>query len=168
MSEPLNLKTEHPQISLSQFVLDDAAALGKLIQLNSEPLAESGSPTALNLSSKSAINEHISNTENLRMGIILGGKALIGEIGLRRQQNGAEIGCWVDKDHWHRGYATVAVRALSEYGINVAKFTRINAYVADDNIGSARVLEKVGYEEKGTFDKVVHFVYPPTDPNSAL
>ena len=45
-------------------------------------------------------------------------ESLIGGIGLKidRQHDKAELGYWVGKPFWNRGYATEAARALLAYG----------------------------------------------------
>ena len=61
----------------------------------------------------------------------------------------AEIGYWLGRAHWGRGIATAAVRALSEYAFAHFDVCRLYASVCARNEGSARVLEKAGYELEG-------------------
>jgi len=46
--------------------------------------------------------------------------------------------------YWSRGYATEAARAVKEYGHRQLGLTRIVGVVSPGNVGSIRVLEKLG------------------------
>jgi ribosomal-protein-alanine N-acetyltransferase len=61
----------------------------------------------------------------------------------------AEIGYWLGRAHWGRGLATAAVRALSDYAFTHFDICRLYATIFARNAGSARVLEKAGYELEG-------------------
>jgi RimJ/RimL family protein N-acetyltransferase len=58
----------------------------------------------------------------------------------------AEIGYWLGRAHWGKGYGTAAVRALTNYGFAQFDLARIYAVVFAHNAASGRVLEKAGYE----------------------
>jgi RimJ/RimL family protein N-acetyltransferase len=65
----------------------------------------------------------------------------------------AEIGYWLAKPYWGRGIMTAVVRkacafALAEWGL-----CKIIAHVRADNLASARVLEKCGFEQEGYLRK---------------
>jgi len=51
--------------------------------------------------------------------------------------------------YWRKGYATEAVNILLEFGFNTLKLHRIEAGCAVNNIGSIKVLEKVGMSYEG-------------------
>ena len=74
---------------------------------------------------------------------------LIGECGLARRPSGAvEIGYWIARSHWSRGFATEACTAL----IAIARALRLPQLEAShfiDNPASARVLDKLGFESTG-------------------
>lgn len=53
-----------------------------------------------------------------------------------------EVSYWIDREHWGRGIAT---RALAEFLAHVNRSRPIYARVAEDNVGSRRVLEKCGF-----------------------
>ena len=63
---------------------------------------------------------------------------------------GAEIGYWLGREHWGRGIATEAVRAVSEHIFRHFDFIRLQASVFSWNPASARVLEKAGYTLEAT------------------
>ena len=47
---------------------------------------------------------------------------------------------------WGKGYATEASKACVDFGFNELNLKKIIAFVLPDNIGSVRVLEKLGFE----------------------
>jgi ribosomal-protein-alanine N-acetyltransferase len=47
-------------------------------------------------------------------------------------------------DHWGEGYATEALNLVLDFGFNNLELHRIQSGCAVDNIGSIKVLEKVG------------------------
>lgn len=72
---------------------------------------------------------------------------LIGHAGLSPLDNsGVEIGYAIEEKHQGKGYATEAVKVISEYGISAFKLDNIAGIVDAENAGSLRVLEKAGYK----------------------
>jgi RimJ/RimL family protein N-acetyltransferase len=72
---------------------------------------------------------------------------LIGNCGIRRdspEAREADMGYELDPQHWGNGYATEAARAVLDFGFSHMKVTRVTAWCIADNVGSARVLEKIG------------------------
>ena len=57
-----------------------------------------------------------------------------------------ELGYWIGKPHWGRGYATEAARALVERGFSVLGLSGIHAGYYDGNDRSGNVLEKLGFK----------------------
>lgn len=49
-----------------------------------------------------------------------------------------------------RGYATEAARAVLDSGLHEAGLERVQAVVIPENVGSIRVLEKLGFRREGT------------------
>ena len=74
---------------------------------------------------------------------------LVGGCGLHRRESGAvELGYWIAREHWGRGIATEAARAVVE----IARALRLRALEAGhflDNPASGRVLEKLGFRPTG-------------------
>jgi len=74
---------------------------------------------------------------------------LVGSCGLGRRASGAvEMGYWIARPYWGRGYATEACVAL----IDIAQALGITSLEGShflDNPASARVLEKLGFEPTG-------------------
>ena len=78
-----------------------------------------------------------------------GAPVLAGSCGLGRRPSGSvELGYWIARGHWGRGFATEAGRAL----IDIARALGIGRLEAShflDNPASGRVLEKLGFESTG-------------------
>ncbi|MFL6737729.1 MAG: GNAT family N-acetyltransferase [Sphingomicrobium sp.] len=78
-----------------------------------------------------------------------GDPVIIGACGLGRRPSGAvELGYWIGRAHWGRGFATEAGRALIEIA-RTLKLPRLEASHFIDNPASGRVLEKLGFLPTG-------------------
>ena len=62
----------------------------------------------------------------------------------------AECGYAISRDYWGRGLMTEALRAIVAFGFEAMNLNRIEARCAAENIGSYRVMEKVGMTYEGT------------------
>lgn len=98
--------------------------------------------------------------ENYFFGIFKNGdSSLVGTINLfqilRGALQSAFIGCFIDKIHNGKGYATEATKLIVDYAFNDLKLHRIEAGVMPHNIGSIRVLEKSGFHKEGIAKKNV-------------
>lgn len=60
-----------------------------------------------------------------------------------------EIGYELKRPFWNQGIMTEAIKACVDYGFNVRKMFAIEAWILPENIGSARVLQKVGFQSQG-------------------
>jgi RimJ/RimL family protein N-acetyltransferase len=79
-------------------------------------------------------------------------KRLIGNCGVRLEQADspeAELGYEIDPNYWGLGYATEAARAMVTFGFKARGLHRIWAACLADNLGSQRVLEKLGMRCEG-------------------
>jgi RimJ/RimL family protein N-acetyltransferase len=61
----------------------------------------------------------------------------------------AEVGYWIRRKYWGRGFGTDAVRLACRYGFRSMSLHRIEAIVVEGNFGSRRVLEKAGFRMEG-------------------
>jgi ribosomal-protein-alanine N-acetyltransferase len=77
---------------------------------------------------------------------------LIGAVGLvvNKRFNHAELGFWIDKDFWGKGYATEAARAVMDYGFNKFGLHKIFAHHMTKNPASGKVMKKLGMHEEGS------------------
>jgi RimJ/RimL family protein N-acetyltransferase len=78
-----------------------------------------------------------------------GAPQLVGACGLGRRPSGSvELGYWIGRAFWGRGYATEACTAL----VDIARALGLSSLEGShfiDNPASARVLEKLGFEPLG-------------------
>lgn len=73
---------------------------------------------------------------------------IIGGVGLLHGETGTELGYWIARDHWGRGYATEATRAVLGLARTLGH-RRVNAGHFIDNPASGRVLRKAGFRPTG-------------------
>jgi len=66
-----------------------------------------------------------------------------------QEANHAEIGYIFHKEHWGKGYGTETVALMSDFAFESLNLHKLHASVVDANVGSARILEKNGYELEG-------------------
>jgi ribosomal-protein-alanine N-acetyltransferase len=78
---------------------------------------------------------------------------LVGAIGLaiRREHLRGELGYWIGKPYWGKGYCTEAVGAVMDFGFRILNLSRIHAYHFARNPASGRVLQKSGLTHEGAF-----------------
>jgi RimJ/RimL family protein N-acetyltransferase len=136
------------------------------------------SELAVNLSNKKVLNnlrdglpypytvkdaeEYITNmlnsdNDNTFAFAIVSDDKVIGSIGVFRCENihnrTAELGYYIGEPYWGKGIMTEAVRQTCEYVFAHSDILRIFAEPFADNIGSCRVLEKVGFRFEGLLRK---------------
>lgn len=75
---------------------------------------------------------------------------LIGGLGLHPAPDGEmELGYWLARDRWGRGYATEAGRAVVDIARATLRLPRLTAGHFIDNPASGRVLRKLGFQPTG-------------------
>ena len=78
----------------------------------------------------------------------------IGSVSVTRGENihrlTGELGYYIARERWGRGYATRAVREICRYVFENTDIVRIYAEPFADNAASCRVLEKAGFTLEGT------------------
>ena len=79
-------------------------------------------------------------------------RKVIGGVGLMNltPKQKAELGYWLAKPYWGRGVMTSCVTSLCEFAFTQHQLRRLYAHVYSPNAGSARVLEKCGFELEAT------------------
>lgn len=78
-----------------------------------------------------------------------GAPDLVGSCGLGRRPSGAiELGYWIARAHWGRGFATQAGSALIDIARTLG-FAALEGSHFLDNPASGRVLEKLGFVPRG-------------------
>jgi ribosomal-protein-alanine N-acetyltransferase len=63
----------------------------------------------------------------------------------------AELGYELGKAHWGKGFATEAASAVIDFAFNSVGLHSLEAHIDPANIGSRRVLEKLGFVQEGYF-----------------
>lgn len=86
-------------------------------------------------------------------GVAVGGIGIKAGVDIARQTG--RVGYWLGPEHWGRGIATAAVRALVEHVQARQLFARLEAAVFAWNPASMRVLEKAGFKREGLLRKSV-------------
>lgn len=76
---------------------------------------------------------------------------LIGAVGLILDlaNDSGELGYWIGREYWGRGYATEAAHAVVEWAFRSLQLNRIHASHFPRNPASGRVLEKLGMRHEG-------------------
>jgi RimJ/RimL family protein N-acetyltransferase len=91
-----------------------------------------------------AFREHNAKTRadpaNLLRTIVVDGH-VVGSIGSWTADGERDVGYWIGKEHWGKGYATAALRAL----LAIDPVRPLWAHVVEHNIGSQRVVERCGF-----------------------
>jgi len=85
--------------------------------------------------------------------VVLEGR-VIGEIALNqrdedRRNERVELAYTLSRRHWGKGLATEAVQAVMKWAFQTYSFNRMYAWCDPRNIGSWRVLEKLGMKHEG-------------------
>ena len=78
-------------------------------------------------------------------GLLVGAAGLI----LDQANETAELGYWVGKPYWGRGYAAEAARALVSWGFDSLGLHRVHASHFPRNPASGAVLRKIGMKREG-------------------
>ncbi len=73
-----------------------------------------------------------------------------GFVNVAPERKSAEIGYWLGRLYWGRGYAVEAARSLLKYGFEVMGLEQIEAKCFLENAAGLRVIEKLGMEFAGT------------------
>jgi len=76
------------------------------------------------------------------------GAGVIGAAGLGEHDGGAELGYWIARQHWGRGYATEAAGAVLQIAQAIGH-RRVTAGHFVDNPASGKVLRKLGFLATG-------------------
>ncbi|WP_410511519.1 GNAT family protein [Paenibacillus sp. BR2-3] len=74
---------------------------------------------------------------------------LIGNCCLNIEGSNAEIGYCFSKNYWGNGFATEVANILLKFGFKQIGLHRIYATCRPQNVGSARVMEKIGMKKEG-------------------
>jgi [ribosomal protein S5]-alanine N-acetyltransferase len=90
---------------------------------------------------------------------------LVGGIEIRPEPGSPhriEVGYVLARPYWGQGYMTEALRAVSDWALHQPGVRRVWAECDLENVGSARVMEKSGFEREGVLRCCV--VFPNLGP----
>ncbi|WP_192821567.1 GNAT family N-acetyltransferase [Rufibacter sp. LB8] len=78
---------------------------------------------------------------------------VIGRVGMKLDEDGEEAALWyvLNQTYWGKGYATEAARALMGFGFEHLHLHRIWADCDPRNVGSYKVMEKLGMRHEAHF-----------------
>ncbi|AHV96971.1 GNAT family N-acetyltransferase [Paenibacillus sabinae] len=106
-------------------------------------------------------NQKFERNQGIRWGITLRSESrVIGTCGFHgwmKNHYKAEIGYELTPEYWRQGYMSEVIQKAIEFGFNNLGLNRIQAFVEPENVGSRRVLEKIGFSEEGTLKE--HFYW---------
>jgi ribosomal-protein-alanine N-acetyltransferase len=80
------------------------------------------------------------------------GSCLFGITDATRRE--AELGYLIKRRYWGQGFTTEAARALLDFGFGVLGLHRVWAQANPENVGSWRVMEKLGMRREGQLREV--------------
>ncbi len=75
---------------------------------------------------------------------------------INRHNQSAELGYWLGRRFWGRGYMTEAILLALRFGFERIKLHRVEAEVFEQNAASASVLQKAGFTHEGTARQANH------------
>lgn len=146
MNEVLVIPTEQVGIVLRQLATEaDDIAYFEAVDANREHLSQFGDRTAEKYQTlEDVTNARLSAGDKVRMGI-WDGDTFVGTVNATPDDEGVEIGYWLDSRHTGHGYATLAAKALG--GHVAQRYPKVHADVIEVNVASVRVLERAGYRQ---------------------
>lgn len=141
------------RLILREFELKDAKAMYEL-NSDEEVMKYTGDIRFESLEHSKKMIENYSDYERNGFGrwaaITREGKEFIGWCGLKKIEDGTvDVGYRFFKKYWNNGFATESAKACLDYGFGVLELKEIVAQAAKENVGSIKVMEKIGMK----FDK---------------
>lgn len=160
----MNIKLQTERLIISHISLSD---LEKIHELHSLPETDKfntlGIPENLNQTESIIKNWIEKNTngenENFTFKVeLIDSKSFLGLISMnlgKPKFKSAEVWYKLHSNFWNKGYATEALNKILDFGFNELQLHRIEAGCAVGNIGSIRILEKVGMTREGRKRKIL-------------
>jgi RimJ/RimL family protein N-acetyltransferase len=77
---------------------------------------------------------------------------LLGAVGISKinhDEKQGELGYWLGKEHWGQGIMTEAAKAVVDFAFKEIPLQRINTQAVIENIGSNKVIQKLGFVPEG-------------------
>lgn len=164
------------RLILRTWIPEDVACMAAI---NADPIVMEYFPSTQNLNATNKLIQHI-NEQYERYGYTLYAVEtkdtgeFIGFVGLNhpnfkipnfigKNNPVIEIGWRLSAQHWNRGYASEAAKAVVEYAFSVLNLKELISFTAVTNTRSRRVMEKLGMQHD-TSDDFDHPRVAPTHP----
>jgi RimJ/RimL family protein N-acetyltransferase len=155
MNEPLKIYTENPDVILRELKTEaDDIAYFEAVDADRDHLNQYGDTTSRKYPTLQDVTKaRVNAGGKLRMGIWDPSETFLGSINARANDDAAEveIGYWLRSKMQGHGYATVAVKALTNY--LRPSYHRVFAEVHEGNEGSMKVLRRAGYSQTGKVER---------------
>jgi len=106
------------------------------------------------------VNEGFKKSSRYIFAIILKEtEEFIGEISLHLDDKNrmAQLAYWIGEPFWKNGFVTEAIQAILIFGFEKLDLDLIFATCDEENIASIRVLEKNGFQKKGSAGSILQF-----------
>ena len=105
------------------------------------------------------VNEGFKTSSRYIFAIILKEtEEFIGEISLHLDKKRmAQLAYWIGESFWKNGFVTEAIKAIVIFGFETLDLDLIFATCDEKNIASIRVLEKNGFQKKGSAGSILQF-----------
>ena len=154
------IRLEGPRIILRPLTLDDVS--GRYVSWLNDPEVNKYLETRFQEQTIETIREYVramhAAADVLFPAIILkNGGNHIGNIKLGpviEEHRRGEISFFIgEKDYWGKGFATEAVRLLTDYALDKLGLNKVTAGCYSNNLGSQRVFEKLRYVIEGRFQR---------------
>jgi RimJ/RimL family protein N-acetyltransferase len=119
-----------------------------------DPAVREGLTTAYPINAEQEreyFEERISNQEDVSLAVCADGE-MTGVIGLHdldQRAGNCEVGLWLAPEYHGEGYGTEASRLLTDFAFRELRMHRVTARVLTTNPASARIWQKLGFEEEG-------------------
>lgn len=104
--------------------------------------------------------ERFLQKQGIRWGITLKDEdVVIGSIGmmLNAEKRQGGIGYDLARPYWRRGIMSEVIQAVIDFGFETAGAELIQALVMPGNVASMKVLEKLGFKDKGVLEEYAFF-----------
>ncbi len=84
--------------------------------------------------------------------------SLMGCIGLSfdADHHRGELGYWMGKEYWGKGYCTEAAIAVIEFSFNQFALNKITSRHLENNPASGRIMEKIGMKKEGILKEEIY------------
>lgn len=149
MHNVLTIPADTPDVTLRELATkSDDIAYFEAVEENREHLSQYDDRTAI----KYPTLQHVTNArqnagDKVRLGIWRSDEQFLGTINGTPDKVSSEIevGYWLRACMQGNGYATIALKALTNY--LAPQYKRVFAEVHKDNVGSVHVLQRAGYTQ---------------------